>query len=284
MPIPPAAVVGGAAAGGLLYAGYTGKKIYDAIVDDLDPEGTFSLFAQPPVVNVPGKGMVGQAPRTPDEDQRMADKLAGGLPNRQARAPEPTASPETPDYSGDGSYQEASPEPAEAPVDWSQYTGAPAKEKAPAPAAAAPVAQKKSGAEKRAALPAKDPQSQVISDGQWSYEIMPNGNIRFLSVPANSRMYGEVIDPSKVGALPDGPAKQRLTKAIESIQAMAASQKPQPTASEEPATVETQQTPAAKQAAQPEDGYVPPGRLQGARRIISRFSRPGAGADGSGAF
>lgn len=282
MALPAAAVVGTAVGAGGLYAGYAGKKIYDAIVDEVDPDGTFSLFAQPPTMNMPGKGAKGADPLTPADRQYMVDKLSGA-PAKKATMQADLGESESPSYAesegpfyGESSVDvgvEEDPEDAFAPlVDDSSPSVAPPST------------------------------PDIIPDGDWKYKNLGDGRFEIVGTPPGSGARGMVLDPMRIAALPNGPAKARLTYAYNSIKSVSAGGRPLPrhSATKKPAPPPPPPAAAAPPAPVPEPTVAPtpppveaPAPAQSApdsrrfgrvREMFNRFYEPGAGADGSGAF
>lgn len=250
MALPAAAVVGTAATAGGLYAGYAGKKIYDAIVDEVDPDGTFSLFAQPPTMNMPGKGAKGADPLTPADRQYMVDKLSGA-PAKKATTQADLGESESPSY-GESSVDvdaEEDPEDAFAPlVDDSSSSVAP---------------------------PSAPP---IIPDGPWKYQVLAGGVVKIVGAPPGSSAVGMVLDPAKIAALPNGPSKTRLTRAYESIKIVSMGGDPLPrlSATKKPALPPPPPPAAAAPAAQP---TLPPPVAQDVAGIPSRTPAFGAGRE-----
>jgi hypothetical protein len=283
MALPAAAVVGTAAGAGLLYAGYTGKKIYEAIVDEVDPDGTFSLFAQPVTVNWPGKGAKGADPLTVADEQYMADKLSG--------APAKRAAPDPLEDMFPARRESTPPDTRESPPALDSDAG--------------PDLDSDAGLEALieekgvAALDGVKGSSRIIiPDGQWKYEVLAEGVVKIVAGPPGSKAINMVLDPGKIAAMPDGPSKARLTRAYESIKSVAQGGQPlprlsAPKKSATPAPAAAPTPPATEPAAAPEPAAsepaaaptatTPDGRPYGrVRGLIQRFKdKP---VEGGGAF
>ena len=110
-----------------------------------------------------------------------------------------------------------------------------------------------------------------------------------------------VLDPMRIAALPNGPAKARLTYAYNSIKSVSAGGRPlprhsatkkpvpppPPAAAAPPAPVPeptVAPTPPPVEAPAPAQSAPDSRRFGRVRGMFNRFYEPGAGADGSGAF
>lgn len=269
MALPAVAV--GAAVGAAPLLVYGAKAVYDSIVEDDDPDSTFSLFAQPPTMNMPGKDAKSADPLTAADEQYMVDKLFGA-PTRPY-----TQSPSAPIEASD---------PEVAPYYQDDTSPDPEEDLTPLMEGAAP-----SGA------PSSAP--PIIPDGDWKYQVLPRGVVKIVAGPPGSKAVGMTLDPARLAVMPEGPSKARLMRAYESIKSVSqggqplprhsAPKKPAPPA---PAVAPTPPTsePAAAPAPSPVQAAAPaqaaPDRrpFGGVRRMFSRFYEPGAGASGDGAY
>jgi len=184
MALPAVAV--GAAVGAAPLLVYGAKAVYDSIVEDDDPDSTFSLFAQPPTMNMPGKDAKGADPLTAADEQYMVDKLSGA-PAKRAVPDLLGESPPAPDL------RESPPDPDQ---DFAPLVDDALPESAPAPA------------------------PRIIPDGDWQYKELGDGRFEIVGTPPGSRARGMVLDPMKIALLPDGATKARLTYAYNSIKSV----------------------------------------------------------------
>lgn len=108
-------------------------------------------------------------------------------------------------------------------------------------------------------------------EGGWSYVDLGDGRIKIASAPSTSKLKpGSIIDPSKIGQMPDGPAKTRAATAYNSIRGVLMGAAPL-----EP--VSAGKKPASK--AMPAGGAQPnaarPGELRGGESTPADAAGPG---------
>lgn len=257
MALPAAAVVGTAATAGGLYAGYAGKKIYDAIVDEVDPDGTLSLLVREPDSRprAGGKAAV----------QAMVDPTMRETTPRAQSAIES----EPPDYSGDGAYQDD----IDPDVDFAPLMDAPP---ADTPASAPPI------------IPDGPWKYQVLAKGVVKIVGAPPGSSAVGMVLDPAKIAALPDGPSKARLTRAYESIKSVSMGRDPLPRLSATKKPAPPPPAAAAPPVPVPEPAAAPAPPPVEAPAPAQsapdgrRFSGVRRMVNRFYEPGAGADGSG--